>query len=340
MKLILLTTYKLLFLGSAMFGLATYMNSQAPIVMNNIKMDAALETNGSTALVNEYHYSGELTNISNALPASLQGVDTYIKLSIDPSGELIINQALRDLFEVYLSALGEESLDIILLRIKHNLTQQLNNSALAQALALLDNYIAYRKELAEVQAYLNEKSEQLSQTEIFQLRKEKLISLRGNYFDQKTYEAFFQQEDLYDQFLRSRLDISQNTQLSDEDKQQQIITLENTLPENILRVRQSATEYGELHAKVTEMEKTGASAEQIFQVRSRSVGEREANALAELDKQRVIWKKRLADYQLYKKVLNDSMTSAQDKQQNLQSWLDEHFTPLEQLRVKAITASI
>ena len=56
-------------------------------------------------------------NFSKPIPKSLQGIDLNIELPLDADGNLIVGMEVKDLFEIYLSAMGEEELDDILLRI-------------------------------------------------------------------------------------------------------------------------------------------------------------------------------------------------------------------------------
>ena len=337
-----LRALKFLVTGSVLLSAYAYVgNEDSSIVVNNqIHPVTAASLNMGMNNPSAENIKINVSSALSSLPASLEGVDTNIQLSIDSAGMLIVNQALRDMFEVYLSANGEESLEIIILRIQQNLSEQLKNPALDQALALLDNYIAYRQALVELEAYINEKSSLLSQIELFEVRQGKIKSLRDQYFDEATYQGFFAEEDQYDQFLFSQLTISQNTELTEQEKQQQIHALESTLPEEVVEVRKSATQYGELHYEVAALQKNGASPEQIYQARSQQLGDEAATALAALDEKRKDWNAQLDEFKQYKQSIIESTLSPEDQQLSLQAWLDERFTEIEQLRVKAITASL
>jgi len=338
MRLQTLNIIKAMIAGAAILSAYLYVdNGGSSIVVNN-KMDKV----GTIEIIpiEKENITLDSQDTLEQLPASLQGIDTKIQLSVDSLGALVVNQALRDMFEVYLSALGEEDLETILVRIQKNLNEQLNGQALDQALALLENYVDYRKELVEIQAYINEKSDLISQTDLFQIRQEKIKTLRDKYFDDTTYQAFFSQEDQYDHFLFSQLSINQNSDLSSQEKQLQLASLEAGLPNEVIQVRKSATQYGEVHYEVAELQKNGASSEQVYQARSQQLGDEAASALAELDEKRNAWNIQVDEFKKYKKMIRGSTLSPVDQQLSLQAWLDERFTVLEQLRVKAITASI
>jgi lipase chaperone LimK len=185
-----LKTIKFLIAGGVLLSAYVYVDSKD----NSIVINNQINANPSAHMgrnVEGSHKSKAPIPLAR-LPASLQGVDTNIQLSNDASGSLIVNQALRDMFEVYLSAHGEESLEAIILRIQNTLTDQLQNPALEQALTLLDSYIAYRQALVELEAYINEKSDLLSQVELFKVRQAKVKTLRDQYFDEAAYEGFFE----------------------------------------------------------------------------------------------------------------------------------------------------
>ena len=324
----------------AVYSLYTVQHSSVHVSANNqleisSGFNRPIQTAGVSLSMEQQAIKQELLP---ALPNSLQGIDVNIALPVDADGELIINQALRDMFELYLSALGEEPLDVIVLRIKYHAAQQLEPLAYQQAIELLERYIAYREELVAVQEFLNEQSEDITQIELHRIRQAKVRAVQDSFFTESEYQGFFDQEATYDDFMMKQMDISQNSELSTEEKKSMLNQLEINLPNDVLSTRQSATQYGDLHYEVTALEQSGATDEEIFQTRLQAVGEESATALAELDQQRAIWQQRVDAYRAYQNEIQSSSLSIQDQQRSLQAWLDERFSSIEQIRVKAITA--
>ena len=80
-------------------------------------------------------------------PPSLQDIDHGVQLQVNASGDLIVDEDVKYLFEFYLSAVGEESLEQTLNRVHFALAEQLQPPALDQARSLLKRYIDYKIEL-------------------------------------------------------------------------------------------------------------------------------------------------------------------------------------------------
>ena len=72
------------------------------------------------------------------LPHSLNGVDPPAGLVIDAAGNLVVRRSLRDLFDFFLSAIGEEPLPTLRARIRAYMAKSLPDSAFKQAEQILD----------------------------------------------------------------------------------------------------------------------------------------------------------------------------------------------------------
>ena len=319
--------------------------------LSNVMTDNHIEVISDTGLSIEHHINDKEAANSHALtvskanvfqlplPASLEGVDTSIQLTINEQGFLIVTAALKDTFDLYLSALGEESLQEIRLRVFASLKQQLQQPALGQAEELFDRYIDYKEDLASIQDYLNEQDMVSGQLHGYRQRSEKVKALRYKYFSEEEHQAFFTQEEEYDEYMFQQLSIAQDTQLTPAEKQQQMEDLEHTLPQAVQETRRSATVHGDLYHKVSALKQAGASEEEIYQARVTALGDDAAQSLAELDQKRDLWNSRVSDYKRQKEQVLASGLSQSEKTESLNAWLQDNFTELEQLRVKAITAN-
>src|SRR5690606_425808 len=97
---------------------------------------------------------------------------------------------------------------------------------------------------------------------------------------------FFEQEEIYDNFMINHLEIVNNKTLDENAKRQSIASLEQSLPEELKATRQKVSLHGDLYERAKKMKLEGSSNEEIFQLRARALGEDAANALAKLDKKR------------------------------------------------------
>jgi lipase chaperone LimK len=272
---------------------------------------------------------------SKPIPKSLDGIDLNIHLPLDADGNLIIGMEVKDLFEIYLSAMGEEELDDIILRIQSALAQQLHYPALEQGYDALKRFIDYKIELANLDNQTAEPS--LSELENISHQKEVLAVIQQEYFSPIEVDALFSAENQYDDFMLKHLTIQQNEYLTREEKDQATQALESSLPENIRAGRVSAMAPAKIYEQAKKMKIDGSSDAQIYQMRSQSLGQEAATALARLDQQRDLWQQRLDSFKTQYKSISSSGLSAEDQIIELNSLLVRNFNTTESIRVRALT---
>ena len=164
--------------------------------------------------------------------------------------------------------------------------------------------------------------------------------LRQYYFSAAEYAAFFAQEDNYDRYMLQHLEIIADSDLDEVERQQQLQTLEATLPEETRSSRKKASQHADIYDTALAMRKDGANEEEIFQMRANSLGEYAATAMAELDSNRRQWQQRLDDYAIQKKQIADSGLDRQDKDLAINELIDNNFSGPERLRVRALSSTL
>ena len=123
------------------------------------------------------------------LPRSLKGTPAPEPLAMDADGKLVIDAAIRRTFDFYLTAIGEEPLDLMVARIKHHLAKSLSGQALEQVLGILQDYLDFRNQVAVLmQAHGSSMSKDL---EAAALLKAQIGQLRQSIFEPAVDEAFF-----------------------------------------------------------------------------------------------------------------------------------------------------
>ena len=290
---------------------------------------------------NEKAYLNMGEQLPVSMPKSLKDIDHGVLLRVNDNGDLIVDRHLRDLFEFYLSAMGEEPLDVILKRIQGEFYKQLPNSAIVQAKALLRDYVDYRIDLASVNENIDMlDTNGLNQVELLRIQKNEVAQLRNQYFSQESYRAFFEKEDVLDQYMLSQMSIMDNQYLTAEEKQQQVALLTQTLPEQEQQLRKKVSQHSDISAEVKEMRSQGGSDEAIYQHRAKLLGENAAKNLADLDRKRSEWKGRLDDYVLKRNDILASGLSESDAKQAVSVLIESNFSEREGLRVKALNSSL
>ncbi len=266
----------------------------------------------------------------DALPATLQGTRHGIALETDVNGHLRLQPQLLELFDFYFSAIDEEPVAQILLRIHHDLTQQLQEPALTQARDLLKRYLDYRLAMADLPA-----GSAAPTAQAFAQHLDALTRLRAEYFSDEETQAFFSSDLNQDQFMLAQLRLSERD-LSPEQQRRELALLEASLPAEQRAVRQQVSRDGELYAATEAMRAAGASDEAIYQLRASTLDPQAASALQQLDEQRRQWQTRLQAYASERNNLRQSGLSPADQQQAIEQLRAQRFDQSERLRVIAL----
>ena len=276
-----------------------------------------------------------INNFSKPIPKSLRGIDLHIELPLNSDGNLIVGMELKDFFELYLSAMGEEELDDILLRIHSALAQQLTAPALEQGYDALKRFIGYKIELANLETQPIDNN--LSELENIRQQKEILAAIQQEYFSPVESEALFAAETQYDSFMLEHLTIQRNENLTVEEKLQQVEALEALLPEDVRVGRASAMAPAKVYQQAQMMRSEGQSDSAVYQMRAEALGEEAASALARLDQQRNQWQQRLDMFSSAYEFILASGLSAEDQQTEVNGLLTREFNSTESIRVRALT---
>ena len=160
-------------------------------------------------------------------------------------------------------------------------------------------------------------------------------ALRARLFSPEAHQAFFAQEEAYNQFTLQRLSIRHDASLSDQQKAEALDQLRAGLPEEMQEMLVPQLQ-SELRQQTAILQANGASGEQIRQLRLQLVGAEATGRLEALDRQRQQWQQRLSDYRQEKAKLeaNTGLSDA-DRQQALQRLAEERFDERERLRLDA-----
>ena len=179
---------------------------------------------------------------------SLAGTDIDGALKADANGNLVLDLGTRDFFDYFLSTVGEVSPETALGQIEHMARNHLPEPAASQALALLDDYLAYKQ--AALSVMQSELDPSRAQDPAYQLNAlgnalADLKALRQSTFSGPAHEAFFGLEEAYSEYTLASLSIQQREDLSDDGKQALIDYHRDQLPEVIRRTEER------LHQEVT-----------------------------------------------------------------------------------------
>ncbi len=268
---------------------------------------------------------------SPPMPSSFRGTEVDGQFQLDASGNLIVGIEVRRIFDYFLSAFGEESLKNSLSRLQTYIEQQLQEPARRQVLELLSQYLDYKRQLIQLEKDLP----QMASLDALRQREQAVQDLRARLFSQEAHQAFFGQEEAYNQFNLERLALRQNPSLSETEKAAALDRLRASLPEEMQEWLAPQLQ-SELRQQTVALQAQGASAEQIRQVRLQLVGAEATERLEALDQRREQWQRRLAEFQREKAAIeaNDGLSKT-DRQNAIQRLAEQRFDERERLRLEA-----
>lgn len=268
---------------------------------------------------------------SPGLPRSFQGTEVDGNLQVDAAGDLVIGQDIRRLFDYFLSAMGEEPLARSLARLRAHLAGRLPPPARDQALALLDQYLQYKRELVTLERELPQRAD----LDALRQRETAVRALRARIFSAETHRAFFADEEAYNGFTLERLAIQRTPGLDDSAKAVALDRLREGLPDTL---REAVVEqlHSELLQQTARLRAEGAPPEALRQARQRIVGAEATARLEALDRQRSAWQERLQGYLKDKQALesNPGLSEA-DRRAAVERLAQDRFDDRERLRLNA-----
>ena len=337
--------------GIAYYLLSGSFDEQAPLdkkVSNDANLD---EQNANTAEISEQPsqtvpsekvlpYKSEY----GPLPSTLEGTIMQQALAVDEQGDLRISSDLKRVYDYFLSTIEEEDLSVIISRIEEYLDYHLDEPALSQAKNNMDQYIALKRALFEFES---ERSESIKDIMLqggslkgetyLSLLKEQLEAqrdLRSLHLSPETHDAFYADEEVYDQYSLARMEVKANKGLTEEEKQLRLAEIDAQAPQEIVESRRESQITDILKEKTQALKEAGASQQDIKTLRTEMLGEEAAERFDALDKERADWNKRVNDYlEKREAILSNDGLSQQAKQDQINRIRQNDFDSREQIRV-------
>ena len=267
----------------------------------------------------------------SSLPPSFAGTAVDGQFRLDDAGNLLISMDIRRIFDYFLSAYGEERIQTSIARLQAYIRGQLDEPAEGQALALLEQYLDYKRQLIQLEKDLP----QMASLEAMRQREQAVQNLRASIFSPEAHQAFFAQEEAYNQFTLQRLAIRHDPALNEQQKAEAMDRLRATLPEDMQEMLVPQLQ-AELRQQTAALQAQGAAPEQIRQLRLQLVGAEATARLEALDQRRQQWQQRLDAYRQEKaRIEANSGLSEEDRQAAIASLAEERFDERERLRLDA-----
>lgn len=265
------------------------------------------------------------------LPKSYAGTQVDGRFQTDPSGNLIINDDIRRVFDYFLTAIGEESIATSVTRLRHYIEQQLPQPAEHQALRILSQYLEYKRQLL----VLEKAHAQRADLDALRERLEAVRQLRIGIFNDAVYKTFFALDEAADNFTLERLAIRRNPNLDPSTKGAAIDGLQSSLPAELLDSLVPQLQ-SELRQQTQLLTANGGTPEELRQLRQHLVGSAATERLERLDRERQRWQQRLAAYREDKaRIENSRGLGVTDKRQAIARLAAARFDATERQRLEA-----
>lgn len=262
--------------------------------------------------------------------------DTYPDgaLKVDATEALVADAELRRLFDYYLAAVGEKSVDEIRAEIERELERRLKPAAAAEAKRLLARYLDYKRELVAV-----EKNPQSAGTGLQAIRQRfaAMQQARSRFFSAAESQAMFGFDDAYDMDALARLEISQDPTLDEQQKREKLAALDAALPPALREAREAPLQIVKLEQAAQRMREEGASDDEVYRMRAAALSPEAAARLAEADQEDAAWKSRIGAYLAERSRLlqGSGQRSQQDQEALLLQLRQARFSADEQKRLAA-----
>jgi lipase chaperone LimK len=241
---------------------------------------------------------------------------------------------LKRLFDYYLSAVGEQSIETITLQIRGELDRRLPPEQAQKAQRLLGLYIAFKRELVRV-----ESQPQLAGNGLQAIRGRFMAmqDIRARYFSTEESEGMFGFDDSYDMDAIARLEVSQNPALTAEQKKQQLAAMDAALPEQLRKEREASSVVVRVEQQAQELRAKGGSDDDVYRMRAKELDPQAAARLADVDREEAAWKGRIARYleERSKLLQSQANASASEREASLAQLQKSIFSEAERPRLRA-----
>lgn len=303
-----------------------------------------LPSNQTVTLANASSVTANTAPSPTSLPKSLQGTQVDGEIIIDENKQLVVTAGLRRLFDYFLSAQGEEPLSQIEQRVIAYIREHTPEPAASQAVQIFQNYLTYLTAVSQLDKPKAQPNPNVSALDLSAIKNQlrAVQQLQARYFDAKTREAFFGDEQALNDYNMTVVEANQNAQLSN-DQRQAIIDKAQTAyiasvnDPNLQTKLTQQRNIDKLLAQTQQMQQQGATQSQINAMRSQYVSPEAVKRLEQLDQSEAQFAQRVATYQTQSNQILSKLGNVPQAQQQIVALQQTMFTPEERLRLDVLT---
>lgn len=284
------------------------------------------------------------TSLATSLPKSLQGTQVDGEIIIDENKQLVVTAGLRRLFDYFLSAQGEEPLSQIEQRVIAYIREHTPEPAASHAVKIFQNYLTYLTAVSQLDKPKAQSNPNVSALDLSAIKNQlrAVQQLQARYFDAKTREAFFGDEQALNDYNMTVVEANQNSQLSNDQRQAiidkaQTAYIASVKDPNLQTKLTEQRNIDKLLAQTQQMQQQGATQSQINAMRSQYVSPEAVKRLEQLDQSEAAFAQRVATYQTQSNQILGKLGNVSQAQQQIVALQQTMFTPEERLRLDVLT---
>lgn len=260
-------------------------------------------------------------------PPSLEGTREDGALVVDSDGRFVPTPDAIDLFDYYLSAVGEEPDARLEARIRAAIHAKLDGPAAADAEALLDAYLAYRSRAAELLTG-DLAAEDLDR------RLQYIRELRRDVFGAEVAAALFGEEEARWFADLERRRVATDPDLTDEEREDRLAALDTEASDRSRERAEVVQAHSLLRQDEAELREAGARPAEIARLREDRFGDEAADRLEALDASRAEWERRVDAYREERDALL-AAAAPEERAALLEEVRAQHFDGGELVRIRA-----
>lgn len=257
---------------------------------------------------------------------SLRGSTRDGGARVGADGQLVVDRDLRRMFDYYLTLAGELDAAGIRMLVAEDLATLLPPAVVTVALDQYDRYVDYLR-----------RASQLPEGGDLVTRLARLAELRRAVFGEATAKAYFAEEEEHAERTVARLAIADDKTLTAEQRAAALAELDARMPEQQRAAIDAANSASIAAAQTEHLDQAHADAATRDAERTALWGADAAQRLAELDRQRAEWDRRIADYQAARERLPVKGKSDAERELAIAQLREQRFAdPTERQRVEAL----
>ncbi|RRV41223.1 lipase chaperone [Pseudomonas sp. o96-267] len=247
-------------------------------------------------------------SVAESLP-SLADTNVDGQLRTDVAGNLVLDLAVRDYFDYFLSAVDHSGLDAVIEALLADAGRRLPEPALGQMISLLGDYLDYKRaSMALMQQPLDaqQQVEPKAQLQALQSAFARLDELRRAHFSAAAQEALFGAEQAYARYTLDSLALQQRDDLGEAQRAQRLEQLRERLPEALRESEQRQQLALEQLQRSEQLWRDGADEQQVREFLAMTYDPQTVQRL--LDEQR-----RERDWQQHYQAYRNELASLQGR---------------------------